>query len=122
MSEREQAGDECVKSTDRFARSTADGTLLSSAGFGLRMSRDDPNLTSPLAPERLICDLTQSWSDVGGGVGTYLRHKRHHILEQDAAPAPADRPGPEDTIDRRGPGDHRDGPLAARTREARITG
>ncbi len=26
-------------------------------------------------------DLTQSWSDVGGGVGTYLRHKRRHILE-----------------------------------------
>jgi glycosyltransferase involved in cell wall biosynthesis len=29
---------------------------------------------------RLLCDLTQSWSAVGGGVGTYLRHKRHHIL------------------------------------------
>ncbi|QIL02361.1 glycosyltransferase family 1 protein [Sphingomonas sinipercae] len=29
----------------------------------------------------LICDLTQSWSAVGGGVGTYIRHKRSHILE-----------------------------------------
>ena len=28
----------------------------------------------------LLCDLTQSWSGVGGGVGTYLRHKRAHIL------------------------------------------
>ena len=29
-------------------------------------------MTGPLAAARLICDLTQSWSDVGGGVGTYL--------------------------------------------------
>lgn len=30
---------------------------------------------------KLFCDLTQSWSDVGGGVRTYLLHKRHHIVE-----------------------------------------
>ena len=39
----------------------------------------------PLSPARgnvrLYCDLTQSWSSVGGGVGTYLRAKRRHILE-----------------------------------------
>lgn len=29
----------------------------------------------------LFADVTQSWSDVGGGVGTYLRHKRRHILD-----------------------------------------
>jgi alpha-1,6-mannosyltransferase len=29
----------------------------------------------------LFCDLTQSWSDVGGGVRTYLLHKRRHILD-----------------------------------------
>src|SRR6476661_2851645 len=29
----------------------------------------------------LYCDLTQSWSEVGGGVRTYLLHKRRHILE-----------------------------------------
>lgn len=29
----------------------------------------------------LLCDLTQSWSAVGGGVGTYLRAKRAHLLE-----------------------------------------
>ena len=28
----------------------------------------------------LLCDLTQSWSAVGGGVGTYLRAKRAHIV------------------------------------------
>ena len=44
------------------------------------MSRDDPN---PLkaAGSKLFCDLTQSWSNVGGGVRTYLLHKRRHILE-----------------------------------------
>jgi alpha-1,6-mannosyltransferase len=30
---------------------------------------------------RLFCDLTQSWSEVGGGVRTYLLHKRRHILQ-----------------------------------------
>ena len=44
------------------------------------MSRDDPQ--TPVGPVRLFCDLTQSWSDVGGGVRTYLLHKRRHILEQ----------------------------------------
>ena len=29
---------------------------------------------------QLYCDITQSWSEVGGGVGTYLRRKRAHIL------------------------------------------
>ncbi|MGI8932188.1 MAG: glycosyltransferase [Sphingomicrobium sp.] len=31
---------------------------------------------------RLYADITQSWSEAGGGVGTYLRHKRRHIIEQ----------------------------------------
>ena len=45
------------------------------------MSRDDPwDAYSKHGPTRLFCDLTQSWSSVGGGVGTYLRHKRQHIL------------------------------------------
>ena len=30
----------------------------------------------------LYCDLTQSWSAKGGGVGTYIRHKRRHILDR----------------------------------------
>jgi alpha-1,6-mannosyltransferase len=30
---------------------------------------------------KLFCDITQSWSEVGGGVRTYLLHKRRHIIE-----------------------------------------
>ena len=44
------------------------------------MSRHDPDVTRQLG-SKLFCDLTQSWSDVGGGVRTYLLHKRRHILE-----------------------------------------
>lgn len=32
----------------------------------------------------MFCDLTQSWSEVGGGVRTYLLQKRRHILERTA--------------------------------------
>jgi len=45
------------------------------------MSRDDPDLRRYSAP-KLFCDLTQSWSEVGGGVRTYLLHKRRHILDE----------------------------------------
>jgi alpha-1,6-mannosyltransferase len=44
------------------------------------MSREDPDPQRPSGP-KLFCDLTQSWSEVGGGVRTYLLHKRRHILE-----------------------------------------
>ena len=44
------------------------------------MSRHDPEHGRVSGP-RLFCDLTQSWSDVGGGVRTYLVHKRRHILD-----------------------------------------
>jgi alpha-1,6-mannosyltransferase len=47
----------------------------------MRMSREDPSLLGPLSTPRLFCDLTQSWSEVGGGVRTYLLHKRRHILD-----------------------------------------
>ena len=43
------------------------------------MALRDP--TDDDSPGLLYADLTQSWSDVGGGVRTYLRHKRSHILE-----------------------------------------
>lgn len=47
------------------------------------MGRDDPGLFgASTASGRLLCDVTQSWSAAGGGVGTYLRHKREHILSQ----------------------------------------
>ena len=58
------------------------------------MSRDDPAPGEP----KLFCDLTQSWSDVGGGVGTYLRHKRRHILENTPHRHMLIVPGPEDSI------------------------
>ena len=38
-----------------------------------------PQFSRP-AGVKLFCDVTQSWSDVGGGVRTYLLHKRRHIL------------------------------------------
>jgi alpha-1,6-mannosyltransferase len=44
------------------------------------MSQVDPTAVRTSGP-KLFCDLTQSWSDVGGGVRTYLLHKRRHILE-----------------------------------------
>ena len=62
------------------------------------MSRDDPDMTSPLVPERLICDVTQSWSDVGGGVRTYLLHKRRHILESTPHRHLMIIPGPRDEV------------------------
>ena len=43
------------------------------------MAREDPFGSRP--DETTYCDLTQSWSAKGGGVGTYIRHKRRHILE-----------------------------------------
>ena len=45
------------------------------------MGRDDSDLPNAAAAAKLFCDVTQSWSDVGGGVRTYLLHKRRHILE-----------------------------------------
>ena len=44
------------------------------------MSRQHPE-SGRIARPSLFCDLTQSWSEVGGGVRTYLLHKRRHILE-----------------------------------------
>jgi alpha-1,6-mannosyltransferase len=45
-----------------------------------RVSLHDPNFDRA-SDHKLFCDLTQSWSEVGGGVRTYLLHKRRHILE-----------------------------------------
>jgi alpha-1,6-mannosyltransferase len=42
------------------------------------VNRHDPD---PVLAPKLFCDLTQSWSEVGGGVRTYLLHKRRHILD-----------------------------------------
>src|SRR3954466_6961895 len=47
---------------------------------------------------RLFCDLTQSWSEVGGGVRTYLLHKRRHILESTPHRHLAIIPGASDAV------------------------
>jgi alpha-1,6-mannosyltransferase len=56
---------------------------------------------APLAPDRplLLADLTQSWSAVGGGVGTYLRAKRAHIVENTQHSHLMILPGPHDAIE-----------------------
>lgn len=61
------------------------------------MSRHDP---SPVrfGGAKLFCDLTQSWSDVGGGVRTYLLHKRRHILEATPHRHLMIIPGPNDSV------------------------
>ena len=62
------------------------------------MGRDDPQ-QQPLQPVSwLLCDLTQSWSDVGGGVGTYLKRKRAYILEKTAHRHLIILPGPRDEV------------------------
>lgn len=43
------------------------------------MSPFDPTFARS-SGAKTFCDLTQSWSEVGGGVRTYLLHKRRHIL------------------------------------------
>ena len=57
------------------------------------MSREDPG---PPGGAKLFCDLTQSWSDVGGGVRTYLLHKRRHILDSTPHRHLMIIPGPRD--------------------------
>lgn len=46
----------------------------------------------------LFCDLTQSWSEFGGGVGTYLRRKREHILSYTPHRHLLIVPGVEDSV------------------------
>jgi alpha-1,6-mannosyltransferase len=59
------------------------------------------NADLPLASDQplLLCDLTQSWSAVGGGVGTYLRAKRAHILANTPHSHLMILPGPSDAIE-----------------------
>jgi alpha-1,6-mannosyltransferase len=59
------------------------------------MALHDPSRHSP---GFLYADVTQSWSDVGGGVRTYLRHKRRHILENTPHRHLLIVPGPRDAV------------------------
>jgi alpha-1,6-mannosyltransferase len=61
------------------------------------MNRYDPPLGRTAGP-KLFCDVTQSWSDVGGGVRTYLVHKRRHILEATPHSHLMIVPGPRDEV------------------------
>jgi alpha-1,6-mannosyltransferase len=45
------------------------------------MNLIDSSFGRSAGASQLFCDVTQSWSEVGGGVRTYLLHKRRHILE-----------------------------------------
>jgi alpha-1,6-mannosyltransferase len=51
---------------------------------------------------QLYCDVTQSWSEVGGGVGTYLRRKRDYILTHTPHRHLLIVPGAEDCITQEG--------------------
>ena len=61
------------------------------------MTRHDPSIIRSARPQ-LFCDLTQSWSEVGGGLRTYLLHKRRHILESTPHSHLAIIPGEKDAI------------------------
>ena len=53
----------------------------------------------PIDRELLICDLTQSYAPHGGGgVSTYLREKRRHILQRTNHRILQIVPGPEDRV------------------------
>ena len=45
-----------------------------------------------------FCDLTQSWSETGGGIGTYIRRKRDHLLAQTEHRHLLIVPGDEDKV------------------------
>jgi alpha-1,6-mannosyltransferase len=61
------------------------------------MALFDP--TDAASPSLLFADVTQSWSEVGGGVRTYLRHKRRHIIENSTHRHLMIVPGPRDAIE-----------------------
>lgn len=61
------------------------------------MSLHDPKSSS--AGNLLYADVTQSWSDVGGGVRTYLIHKRRHILDNTVHRHLLITPGPRDSVE-----------------------
>jgi alpha-1,6-mannosyltransferase len=62
------------------------------------MGREDPKPHVNELTSWLVCDLTQSWSDVGGGVGTYLRRKRAYILDKTTHRHLMILPGPRDEV------------------------
>jgi len=55
-------------------------------------------MSETLPGSQLYCDVTQSWSDIGGGVGTYLRRKREYILRKTPHRHLLIIPGTEDSV------------------------
>ncbi len=54
---------------------------------------------SIVAPDTLICDLTQSYAPHGGGgIGTYLREKQKHVMVRTEHRLLQIVPGPEDRV------------------------
>jgi alpha-1,6-mannosyltransferase len=70
---------------------------MATKGVEKAMALHDP--TYELPSRTLFADLTQSWSDVGGGVRTYLRHKRRHILDNTPHRHLMIVPGPRDAVE-----------------------
>ena len=56
-------------------------------------------MTSFQSGPRLICDVTQSWSEVGGGVGSYLRRKRQYLLAHTSSRHMLIVPGERDSVE-----------------------
>jgi len=46
----------------------------------------------------LLCDLTQSWSETGGGIGIYIRQKRQFIEQEKRFRHLLIVPGKEDLV------------------------
>jgi alpha-1,6-mannosyltransferase len=71
--QQEGLGEHCVRNSDRLSAFRALAALA-------RASRKGSGRAAA-SSAKLFCDMTQSWSEVGGGVRTYLLHKRRHILQ-----------------------------------------
>ena len=70
----------CFETVARLSKLPTGRRRHFAAGRGFLPLMHGP-LASSTGTPRLYCDLTQSGSAVGGGVGSYLRTKRAHILE-----------------------------------------
>ena len=65
----------------------------------LRRERAGHGTSVPDCPPLLVCDLTQSYAPRGGGgISTYLREKRDHVLNHTPHQLLQIVPGPEDRI------------------------
>jgi alpha-1,6-mannosyltransferase len=59
-------------------------------------------MSDAFTDRQTFCDVTQSWSTIGGGVGTYLRRKRDYILTHTPHRHLLIVPGAEDGVEDNG--------------------